>query len=367
MQKISPSLLTDDQLLVEVKALAAGERDATAQLIASLAELDARRLYLGEGCSSLFAYCTRVLHQSEHAAYNRIEAARAARTWPVILDLLADGSLTLTTACLLAPHLTDDNHREVLAGARQKSKREVEQMVAALHPRPDVAATIRKLPAPTSLPATDRRPIAPPASAPAGLAGLPAVGSVCAPLVEMAAAPVTALLPTPPRPAVVVPLAPGRYKVQVTVSRQTHDKLRRAQDLLRHAVPNGDPAEILDRALTLLVEHLERTKLASAIRTRAPRGQATKSRHIPSSVKRAVWVRDGGRCAFYGTEGRCDERGFVEFHHVIPYADGGLATIDQIQLRCRTHNQYEAEGWSDQSLFGNGHARSRETRPTDRP
>lgn len=150
MQKDSTSLthLTDEQLLLEVKALAARERQATTQLIASLAELDARRLYLGEGFSSLFTYCTQCLRLSEHAAYNRIEAARAARKWPVILEMLADGSITLTTVCLLASHLTSDNHGLVLNAARYKSKREVEQQVAALRPLPPVPSSVRKLPAP---------------------------------------------------------------------------------------------------------------------------------------------------------------------------------------------------------------------------
>ena len=102
--------LTDEQLLLKVKALAAQERDATAQLIASLAELDARRLYLAEGFSSLFSYCTEALHLSEHAAYNRIEVARATRKWPVILQMIADGAVTLTVVRLLVPSLTDDNH-----------------------------------------------------------------------------------------------------------------------------------------------------------------------------------------------------------------------------------------------------------------
>src|SRR5438309_11051082 len=88
--------LTDRQLLAHVKTLAASEREATANLIASLAELDERRLYLGEGFPSLFAYCTQALHLSEHAAYNRIEAARAARKWPVIFQMIADGSVTVT-------------------------------------------------------------------------------------------------------------------------------------------------------------------------------------------------------------------------------------------------------------------------------
>jgi hypothetical protein len=151
-------------------------------------------------------------------------------------------------------------------------------------------------------------------------------------------------VPTRRRPAVVTPLAPERYKVQFTVGRETHEKLRRAQDLLRHAVPNGDPAEIFDRALTLLVEQLEKSKLAQANRPRAAGSLDPESRHVPASVRRAVWTRDEGRCAFAGTEGRCHETGFLEFHHVVPYASGGATTLDNIQLRCRAHNQRGVRG-----------------------
>jgi 5-methylcytosine-specific restriction endonuclease McrA len=348
MNSRSLSQLIDAQLIVEVKALAAGEREATAHLIASLAELDARRLYLGEGYSSLFTYCTQCLHLSEHAAYNRIEAARAARRWPVILDLLAEGALTLTTVRLLAPQLTDDNHRGVLDAARHKGKRDVEEIVAALHPQPDIAATVRRLPASRASSTTRQGVMTSSANPSVELSGAADVASAAA----SEAAPVVIAVPAArSRPSVVSPLAPERYNVQVTVSRQTYDKLRRVQDLLRHSVPNGDPAEIFDRALTLLVEHLERTRLASAKHPSAPRAAARRSRHIPASVKRAVWHRDAARCGFVGAEGRCEERGFLEFHHAVPYADGGLATVDNIQLRCRAHNQHEAELWSEPAFL----------------
>ena len=140
--------LSDGQLLVEVRRLAGQERQATAQLIAALGELDARRFYVGEGCSSLFTYCTRVLHLSEHAAYRRIEAARAARKWRAIFELLGDGSVHLTAISLLAPHLTAENHQQLLATARHKSKRDVEEIVARLRPQPPVPSSVRKLPAP---------------------------------------------------------------------------------------------------------------------------------------------------------------------------------------------------------------------------
>jgi hypothetical protein len=106
--------VSDRELLATVKELAARERHATAEMIASLMELDSRRLYLGEGYSSLFTYCTQALGMSEHAAYGRIEAARATRRCPSIIDLLAEGSITLTTVTLLGPHLTPENHKDLL-------------------------------------------------------------------------------------------------------------------------------------------------------------------------------------------------------------------------------------------------------------
>src|SRR3970040_1026893 len=105
--------LSNHELVARVKHLAEREREATASLIAHLAELDERRLYLAEGCSSLFTYCTQILHLSEHAAYGRIETARAVRRFPVILERLCEGSVNLTAVGLLTAHLTSENHREL--------------------------------------------------------------------------------------------------------------------------------------------------------------------------------------------------------------------------------------------------------------
>ena len=316
--------LSDSDVLAEVKVAAGREREATARLIALLVQVDVRRLYLGESCSSLFTYCTQVLHLSEHAAYGRIEAARAARRFPVVLDLLGDGSVTLTAVTLLAPHLTSANHRDVLDDARHKRKREVEHIVARLHPQPAVPSSVRRLPVSPS--SCERR--APSAVASPGQGTPPFTTASTSPL---------------PRPPIVAPLAQERYKVQFTVSRTTHDKLRRAQDLLRHSIPDGNPAAIFDRALTLLVADLERVKLGATSRPRAAQPVVSGSRHIPAVVRREVWKRDDGQCAFVGTNGRCTERGFLEFHHVRPHADGGQTIVENIELRCRGHNQHEAE------------------------
>src|SRR5262245_55191880 len=212
--------LSDTELLASVKKLAAEERQATAQLVAHLAEVDARRLYLGEGCSSLFTYCTLVLHLSEHAAYGRIEAARAARKFPAILEAVARGALHLTAVGLIAPHLTSENVHGVIAAATHKTKREVEELVAALRPQPPVLSSVRKLPQPTLR-----------ASHPTA----PGVSDHLPPGQREALAPPTDPVLVAPRDtgshavvprAVITARAPEQYLVKFTASRATYEKLR---------------------------------------------------------------------------------------------------------------------------------------------
>ncbi len=329
-----PSHLSDDDLKARVKALARGEQQATALLIAHLAEFDGRRLYLGAGFSSLFAYCCEVLRLSEPAAYNRIEVARAARSFPAILPMLGEGLLSLATVRLLASHLTAENQQELLAEAAGKSKRAVEEMLVRYFPRPDAPSSVRKLPAAKPLMESPR------ASAVAHVANLPLAPA----------------LPAPARRPVVAPLAPERYEVRVTVSAEARANLREAQDLLRHAIPTGDPAQVIERALRLLVEQLRRKKYAATDRPRATRGTTPGSRDIAAKVRRVVGSRDSGRCTFVGKSGRrCNERAFVEFHHDEPYGIGGESTVENIKLLCRAHNAFESE-----RFYGHG-------RPTRSP
>jgi hypothetical protein len=342
--------LSDAELLRRVGALAGREREATVELVVHLAELDVRRLFLGEGYGSLFSYCTGALRLAEHAAYNRIEAARASRRFPAILDSLADGSLNLSTVRLIAPHLQSDNFGTLVAAAKGRSKREVETLVARLAPRSDVAVSVRKLPfprPPVGLPSASGSSTQEPPAQEAAAPG-PAPIALPAPLATQAhvtSAPTAAAAPERPahRP-VVTALAPERYRVQFTVGEATHEKLRRVQDLLRREIPDGDPAAIFDRALTLLLEDVARKKLAATSKPRLGVAAETRSRHIPARVRRDVWLRDGGRCAFVAPGGRrCTERAFLEFHHREPHAIGGEATAANISLRCRPHNIHEAE------------------------
>jgi hypothetical protein len=251
---------------------------------------------------------------------------------------------------LLGKHLTDANHRDVLERTMGLTRDQIAELIAELAPRPDVPTTMRKLPAPTS----------PQEATSAGIGGVlfgePPAGP------PAPSAPSAARRPSVPARSVVEPTAPDRYRVQFTICSRTREKLRRLQALLRREIPDGDPAVIVDRALTVLLAKVEKEKLGAAAKPRPKRSirpgtdktPATakpevtaarpSSRTIPTEVKRVAWRRDEGHCAFVSAEGRrCTERTFLEFHHIQPFAQNGPATVDNIALRCRRHNQYEAD------------------------
>ena len=332
--------LSDRDLLARLSALAGRERQASAELVAHLAALDARpSAYAAQGYGSLHAYCTQALRLSEDAASNRIEAARACRRFPEILELLASGEMTLTSVRLLGRHLTPENHRAVLEEAKRRTLKQIDLLVATVAPQPDARSLVRKLPASTV-----------PAAAPTAQ-----VATNVPPEVWPTTTPASPLPAPGPRP-IVRPTAPQRYRIQFTIGEATHDKLRRLQALLRREIPSGDPGIIFDRAVTLLLEQVENKKrgITARPRPRAPIRRETDSEdirtppppstYIPRWVRRAVWKRDGGGCAFVSATGhRCTERSFLEFHHVHARAKRGPATVENISLRCRRHNQYEAE------------------------
>ena len=359
-----PSHLTDAELVEAVGGLAADERTTTAALVAHLVEFDRRRLATAAGLS-LFEYCCEILLLSEDAACNRTTAVRMVRQFPVVLGMLGDGRLNLSTLRVLAPYLTPANHAELLGEATRKSKRHVEELVARRFPK-TVATSIRKLP--------ERRPAAANA-APATQAqttplDISAGGEVASADTRETAEAAWSIpeageqgprvVPRSAQPA-VKPMAEDVFLIKLAAKRAMVDRLRYAQDLLGHAVPRGDVTEVFDRALITLIADLEKKRFGAPRPVRPPTAGAaggerrgdrrgveggSRSRYLPTEVRRAVRARDGGRCAYVAADGRrCAAARFVEFHHLRPYAAGGQATVENIALRCRAHNQYEADVW----------------------
>ncbi len=276
--------LSHVQLLTRLRELVVRDHLHESELVAHLAEVDARRLYLGQACPSMFDYCVRVLHFAEGVAYKRIAVARAARKNPELLVALEQGGLHLTAASLIAPHLDRGCAAAWVAAARHKTAREIKQWIA------------------------DRKPSS-------------------------------------------EPLGANRYCVRLTINAAAHEELEELRSLLRHQIPDGDVAKIVEQAIhTLLEQARKRKRGASSPRTPSPTpspaGVPSKSpsRKIPTAIRRAVWERDGAQCSYQSPEGRrCGTRDFLEFHHHIPWARCREHRESNIHLRCRAHNQHAAE------------------------
>jgi len=144
------SHLSDDAVVLSLTRANAQELTSTADLLADIAEVDARKLYRPAGYSSMFSYCVDVLRRSEVAAYKRIRAARAARRFPVIFEMLADGRLHLSGIVLLAPYLTEHTAQDLLTAATHKTARQIEQLLAERYPRPDLPTRIVPIPTPVA-------------------------------------------------------------------------------------------------------------------------------------------------------------------------------------------------------------------------
>ena len=320
MRDYSLAHLSDQTLLLDLAELVARDRTQAAILLAHIAEVDSRRLYVPAGHPSMFAYCVDQLGLSEDAASKRIQAARLARQFPALFGALSEGRLHLTAICLLAPYLTPENVHALMEAASHRKKAEIQELLSRRFPPREAPAIVRAIAAAPS----EHSQHAP--------------AHVGSPLFEEHA-------PAHAGDTSIeeATLEEATFLVQLTVSKSTHEKLRYAQALLSHVIPTGNVAQVLDRALDTLIVALEKQKLGAKTSRQRPR-PTSRRRHVPAQVRRAVSERDQGQCTFAAPNGkRCSTRKFLEFDHVEPVALGGRASVDGLRLRCRAHNQYEAE------------------------
>ncbi|MEY4547458.1 MAG: hypothetical protein RL685_3653 [Pseudomonadota bacterium] len=368
----------DDAALHGALKHTAGKGNAlTAQLLAQLAELEARGLYRERACSSLYMYCVYELRMSEDEAQRRCRAARLTRQFPVLIAMLAEAAIHLTGILLLGPHLTVENHVELLARARHRTKREIERLVATIAPGADVPAMVKPLCRAGAEGVAQWEDLGPYT----GHGGR--VRNTWAAFVQALAGPVRRLQSgigagqAPPAPIDVgdersEPVGGGTCPIARS------DALERAQGASEPEPPNTPAGmryhvqfsadqgyvdlleeadrnlvEVQRRALQLLVDQLRRRKHAATERPRAaaPAQPPTstpapaRGRHLPAALRRAVWQRDDGCCAYVDERGvRCRETAGLEFHHVQAYARGGPNTEENVALRCRAHNALAAEG-----------------------
>src|SRR4051812_32399577 len=310
--------LGDDELLAALLVLVRRDNELLAELLSHLAELDQRRLYLDLGFPSLHAYCTSALGMCESTAGRRITAARVCRKFPEVLARVAKGELHLSAVCSMSPHLDWNNAPELIEVCKNQSRRKVDEILAARFPRADVREKVR-----------------------------------------------------------LDPLSVDRYGLHFTIDAEALKELEQVRELARHRLPGGELSELFKLAMRTLRIDLEKQRFSVGKKPRVRKAAAdseTKStatkadagapgdvQHPPAEVEQAaaprrpsadvareVYARDEGKCTFVAENGRrCATGDFIEFDHIDPL---GLASVPNLRLRCRQHNQLYAR-----QVYGNEH------------
>ena len=157
-----------DELDRSAEKLVQAEKQSTAKLIAHLAEMSRRKAALELGYKHLYDYCLTRLRLSEGSIPLRIQVANAARRYPQLLVALSHNRISLTVAGLVASHVDESNADELVSACEGKSKRDAEEYLVSIRPKPVYEPSIRKqatrAPSLPSAPPSDPTHASPPAS-----------------------------------------------------------------------------------------------------------------------------------------------------------------------------------------------------------
>ncbi len=356
------SVLSSSALTARLYEIRKSERGLLVEFLGCLAELERRNVIVELGFATTFEFCTDHLGLTRGSAFRRTKAARLLGRFPVIAEYLTDGRLNLTNLVELRDVLDESNVVELLDRASGRTEEEVKRLVVALRPQPAQADLFRRLPS--------RQP---PAdlfgSAPAWQATIenssqslgpdrvegnhadsaPPVRTM-EPMLRLPEPTPACEAPRPPgRPSAqrppqgrLEPIAPQRHVLRVTVSDEFAADLQAVKQELSHKLPCGDLEEVLHECIRVTLETLRRRRRGAGKATTS-KPPPKDSRYIPAAIRKAVWERDGGQCAFVGNGRRCTSRHRVQVHHHDPFGKKGPATLENLSLRCQIHNLHAAE------------------------
>lgn len=292
---------------------------AESDLIAVLQEIDECRGYRELQCKSLFEYATQCLKLSESVSYNLITIARKSREVPKLQEMIQKREMTVSNARMIAPVLTSQNQEKWLSAAASLSKRDLEKEIAKTSPELAVQERVRFV-------------------------------------------------------------AHERLEVKIGISEALHQRLKHVQDLLSSRLgENADLEKTLEALVDFYIEKKDPVEKARRSKTRQDKGNElkkteqpeahhskseaqkteivfmaqpvpgqvraqaqarTQQRYIPARLEHAIRLRDQGRCGYKNANGqRCDERRWLDIHHITPLSHGGSTTFENLTLLCRGHHQ----------------------------
>lgn len=288
--------MTFDQLHQRAIECVKNFKAAESELISILQRIDEKKGFRLLGYTSLFAYATKALQLSESHAYTLITVSRKASEIPELKKAISEGLITTNGARRIASVITQDSKDRWIEKAAVLTQRELEREIVRVAPEQAVKETMRFV-----------DPVR--------------VKLVC---------------------GISEELMKGIQQVQNLVSQQRRKPVtleETLEEMTGFYLKRKDPVKRAERVLSKPVQHSARYE--TGIVQSAPRKRRIA---IPTRVKHQVMKREQGQCSFRLPDGtRCDQKRWLDFHHVKSVADGGTHTPANITLRCQSHHSLEHE------------------------
>ncbi len=336
--------LSDRELINRLRNLVKKEQTSTIEILAHLAEVDRRDLYVGYGYSSLSEYCVSHLGYGESSAWRRVSAARVVKNFPEVSDLLKKDQLTFSGVILLTGALRPENKTELLSRVAGKTQSQIERIVAEYKPPKQISDQARPTMVIKAAKTEDT----------AG-AGAPRESADASPSAKLGKIPLRCEGENhPPQAARRAVVLQRMYDIRFAGDEELMELMAWMKTHLSNRYPRGAGyLEMIKYAMNYVREREDLAKRAKW-RKRGEKGQqrpakaaskAPDSRHISAREKEKVWIRDKGRCTYVGSSGkRCNSTHHLQFdHYPVPFARGGSSKASNLRLLCAKHNRYTAE------------------------
>ena len=304
----------------EAKARASNFRDSENRLIEILCKIDEKKGFRLLGYSNMHVYCVKALSLSDAQAYSMVAVARKSKEIPELKELLEDKKMTLANATQLIPVITRENKQDLLQKAQDFSKRELAREIKKSHPDAVPKSRIK--------PITD---------------GLSEARLVISTELEENLKRLQDIYckKTNRSLSLVDALA-----LMATELLDRHDPVRKAQRNLRKRSET-------QRNLLPAVKHMvteqggakesksrDETKPAPLKNTSPPHGRVP----FTAQIRHAVSLRDKGQCCHKYSDGkRCEEKRWIQVHHIKPVSEGGTNAVSNLQTLCYNHHRYTHE------------------------
>jgi hypothetical protein len=306
--------LSTEALDQSVVKLVRAENRSTALVIAHLAEMSRRKGALERGYKNLFDYAVRRLNLSEGSVALRLQVANVSRRFPQLLAAIAENRLSLTVAGLLAPHLTDENAEKLIAECAGMTKREAEEHLVKLRPKPTFTPSIRMIPSP--IPESPRE-----ASAPSP--------------------------PPRPSPSIFQPATPTAYNFRFAADKEFKESFERLAEVLGVENPLQHMAEIFQKAVDIALDKKDPKRRLERRKERQARQESRPdeiSRYISPEIRERVHDRGQYQCEFRSPDGRrCSSRTGLQIEHQRPFARYRSHEERFLKLFCAAHNRLAAD------------------------